>query len=110
MVLRVGPGSVRVRGWYAGRRSRLDRVEFYDDEIWDARDLERLASGRAMVVREFYLDSKVRGGVDAALEPDANADMKPSGSGTSSGCDAGLGLLGLAALAVIAAAGRRGMR
>ena len=110
MVLRVGPGSVRVRGWYAGRRSRLDRVEFYDDEIWDARDLERLASGRAMVVREFYLDSKARGGVDAALEPDANADMKPSGSGTSSGCDAGLGLLGLAALAVIAAAGRRGMR
>ena len=27
MVLRVGPGSVRVRGWYAGRGSRLDRVE-----------------------------------------------------------------------------------
>ena len=33
MVLRVGPGSVRVRGWYEGRRSRLDRVEFYDGEI-----------------------------------------------------------------------------
>ena len=112
MVLRVGPGSVRVRGWYAGRGSRLDRVEFYDGEIWDARDLERLAAGRAMVVREFYLDPKARGDLDVASEPQANADMKPSGSGSgaSSGCDAGLGLLGLAALAVVAAAGRRRMR
>lgn len=110
MVLRVGPGSVRVRGWYAGRGSRLDRVEFYDGEIWDARDLERLAAGRAMVAREFYLDSKAYGGVDSALEPEANVDTKPSGSGTSSGCDAGLGLLGLATLAVAAAARRRSMR
>ena len=110
MVLRVGPGSVRVRGWYAGRGSRLDRVEFYDGEIWDSRDLERLAAGRAMVAREFYLDSKAHGGVDSALEPEANADTKSSGSGTSSGCDAGLGLLGLAALAVAAAAGKRSMR
>ena len=110
MVLWVGPGSVRVRGWYAGCGSRLDRVEFYDDEIWDARDLERLASGCAMVAREFYLDSKARGGVYAASEPEANADVKSSGSGASSGCDAGLGLLGLAALAVAAAAGRRSMR
>ena len=98
-----------MRGWYAGHGSRLDRVEFYDGEIWDARDLERLAAGRAMVVREFYLDPKARGDLDAASEPQANADMKPSGSGSgaSSGCDAGLGLLGLAALAVAAAAGRR---
>ena len=110
MVLRVGPGSVRVRGWYEGHRSRLDRVEFYDGEIWDARDLERLAAGRAMVAREFYLDSKAHGGVDSALEPEANTDTKPSGSGASSGCDAGLGLLGLAALAVAAAAGKRSMR
>jgi len=110
MVLRVGPGSVRVRGWYAGRGSRLDRVEFYDGEIWDARDLERLASGRAMVAREFYLDSKARRGVEAASGLQANADVKSSGSGASSGCDAGLGLLGLAALAVAAAAGRRRMR
>ena len=112
MVLRVGPGSVRVRGWYAGRESRLDRVEFYDGEIWDVRDLERLAAGRAMVVREFYLDPKARGDLDVASEPQANADMKPSGSGSgaSSGCDAGLGLLGLVALAVAAAAGRRRMR
>lgn len=110
MVLRVGPGSVRVRSWYAGRGSRLDRVEFYDGEIWDARDLERLAAGRAMVAREFYLDPKTREGLDVASEPEANTDTKPSGSGASSGCDAGLGLLGLAALAVAAAAGKRSMR
>ena len=66
--------------------------------------------GPSMVAREFYLDSKAHGGVDSALEPKANADTKSSGSGASSGCDAGLGLLGLATLAVVAAAGKRSMR
>lgn len=109
MVLRVGTGSVAVRGWYRDRRSRLDRVEFYDGDIWDARDLERLAAGRAMVAREFIIGSRPRGG--AGVEPEANVntnvDEKPSGSGSSGGCDAGLGLLGLAAFVVAAAAGRR---
>lgn len=100
MVLRVGTGSVTIRGWYRNPGSRLDRVEFYDGDIWDARDLERLAADRRMIAREFTIGSEARGDVGAA--PEAPAGEKPSGSGSSGGYDAGLGLLGLAALAAVA--------
>ena len=45
-------GSVRVRGWYADERARLDNVAFADGEVWDARDVERMISGHPIGERE----------------------------------------------------------
>ena len=39
----------------------------------------RFAAKEAMVVREFYLDPKARGDLDAASEPQANADRRQIG-------------------------------
>lgn len=106
MKLAIGNGSVTIRGWYANAASKIDRVEFFGGTVFDDRDLERMASGKPMVERVYYI-----AGDDAdedTQKGDTTTKQSDGGGSGSSGCNAGvLPLLAILGFATLIAKKRR---
>jgi Synergist-CTERM protein sorting domain-containing protein len=104
MVISVGPGSITVKNWHASPLNRIDIVEFWDEGVWDALDIERLAANLPMTPREVVMtyDERFNTG-----DGEGAAETSRSG-GSGSGCD----MLGMAAalllIPMIAIRRRRG--
>lgn len=55
MVISVGTGSIRVKDWYASLSNRIDVIEFWGEDVWDALDVEKLASNQPLTAREIVM-------------------------------------------------------
>jgi Ca2+-binding RTX toxin-like protein len=53
VVFLVGDGSVTVRDWFKHESFKLDNVGFFDGEVWDALDVEKLSAGIPLSEREY---------------------------------------------------------
>jgi Ca2+-binding RTX toxin-like protein len=105
LVIEAKDGSVKVEGWYKDTASRrLDKVEFFTGEIWDTRDIERLASGKELAAREYYIDMGSANFEDLLeeikfeVQPEDTTENTQTSSG--GGCNAGLSVV-LILLAII---------
>jgi hypothetical protein len=104
MKINVGGGSITIGGWHDSPENRIDVLEFWNDDIWDARDVEYLADGKAPTKREIFVTLDER---FPAANPDNNTFVpegdipasSPSG-GSGGGCDTGV--LSLAGIIFIA--------
>ncbi|MDR3254205.1 MAG: hypothetical protein LBT31_01385, partial [Synergistaceae bacterium] len=108
MKISVGNGSITVRGWYDSPANRIDVLEFWDDGVWDARNIEYLANGEVITSREVYttFDERL-----TAANP-GNKDDTSGSSGGSGGCDTSgpLAIIGMAAIAFGVAKARKSHR
>jgi hypothetical protein len=94
LTLNAAAGSVTVKGWYDAPEKRIDLVQFAGhDDVWDARDVEKLERGETLTARTVKMTFGNSG-----------KDDDTSGLGSSSGCDSGAAFLaasGLLAAALI---------
>jgi hypothetical protein len=106
LVIGVKDGSIKIEEWYKDTASRrLDRVEFITGEVWDSRDLEKLASGKELSTREYYIDmgnakfEELLGSANPEVQPEDTPESAETPSG--GGCNAGVSVMcGLVAIVV----------
>lgn len=96
MVFDLDGGSVRIKDWFRG--SKLTRIEFPGGVVWDDRDAEKLAAGKKLTPREYY------------LAPPAEPKAEGLPAGTGGGCNSGIPVVSLMSVAVGWAVVRRRKR
>ena len=96
MVFDLDGGSVRIKDWFRG--SKLTRIEFPGGVVWDDRDVEKLAAGKKLTPREYY------------LAPPAEPKAEGLPAGTGGGCNSGIPVVSLMSVAVGWAVVRRRKR
>jgi Ca2+-binding RTX toxin-like protein len=56
MKITAASGSITIKGWFASPNNKIEIINFFADEtLWDARDIERLAEGKAIIPREVEM-------------------------------------------------------
>jgi hypothetical protein len=108
MVISIKDGSITVIGWYSSPKSKIDTIQFCNNsgEIWDARDIEKLANHTPLTKREVVMTFDER----LASQERGNGLSDTSGG---SGCAASgslslLGIIGIAVAALGITKNRRG--
>lgn len=105
LLLSISDGSVTVKGYYNDPASKIDRIEFFGGDVWDGRDLEKLASGKALTARSMHIVKPEEASMGEDAQDENGKPSKTSSGGGSSGCD--MGAFALIALACAAMAGLR---